>query len=139
MISPENNTPAAFEENPKVNFSTAAEIYNAVYENAFHAMYIGSDDGYIFKFNEKLSRILGYSEKELKGKRSTDIFDINEDAFHNFIDERDDKGIAKAEITCIRKSGEKFSCRISSVFYETSNGERRSINTIVDISPNHFQ
>ncbi len=118
----------------KVHFSTTSEIYNAVYENAFHPMYIGDGDGHILKSNEKLSRMLGYSAKELAGKESYKIFDINERAFLDFLIKRNNAGIAKAEITCIKKSRDKFPCRISSVIYKTDNGEKRSLNTIVDIS-----
>ena len=118
----------------EVHFSTASEIYNAVYENAFHAMYIGDGNGHILKSNGKLSKMLGYSERELAEKVTFEIFDINESAFLNFLSERNTLGIAKAEVTCIRKSFDKLPCRISSVIYKTDNGERRSLNTIVDLS-----
>lgn len=118
----------------KVHFSTASEIYNAVYKNAFHAMYIGDGNGHILKSNGKLSKMLGYSERELAGKVTFEIFDINESAFLDFLSERNNTGIAKAEITCVKKSHDKFPCRISSVIYKTDNGEKRSLNTIIDIS-----
>ena len=118
----------------QVHFPTTSEIYNAVYENAFHPMYIGDGNGHILKSNKKLSRMLGYSERELAGKESFEIFDINESAFLNFLNERSTGGIAKAEVTCISKSLDKLPCRISSVIYKTDNGERRSLNTIVDLS-----
>jgi PAS domain S-box-containing protein len=118
----------------KVNFSTTSEIYNAVYENAFHPMYIGDGNGHILRSNEKLSKMLGYSQKELAAKETFEIFDINESAFLDFLSERNTEGIAKAEVTCISKSFDKLPCRISSVIYKTDNGERRSLNTIVDLS-----
>ena len=117
----------------KVYFSTTSEIYYAVYENAFYPMYIGDENEHILKSNEKLSRMLGYSAKELAGKESSKIFDINERAFRDFLIKRNNTGIAKAEITCMKKSHYRFPCRISSVLYK-SNGEKRSLNTIIDIS-----
>ena len=62
------------------------------------------------------------------------LFGVKEPAYINFLSERNQKQIAKSEITGIRKSGIKFPCRISSVIYLADNGEKRSMNTIVDIS-----
>lgn len=121
------------EEN-KVHFSTTAEIYDAIYENAFHAMYVEDENGYIIKSNRRLSWLLGYSEKELAGKRSFEIFDTCNDAFLDFINKRSIEGIANAEVTCIKKSFDTLPCRISSVIYTTNNGETRLLNTIIDIS-----
>lgn len=118
----------------RVIFPSTSQIYNAVFENSFHPMYIGSGDNHIIKFNEKLCKTFGYSHEEIYSIHCFDIFDTNEDAFLNFIKERKDKGIAKAEITGLKKSGERFPCRISSVIYTSDEGEKRSMNTVVNIS-----
>ena len=40
----------------------------------------------------------------------------------------------KAKITGIRKDGERFSCEITSLVFIDDDGEKRTINTIIDIS-----
>ena len=121
-------------ESQKVDFPTTSEIYNAVFENSFHAVYIGNGNGHVLKFNKKLCKILGYSENEMMNLESSQIFNSKEADFINFLDQRKEKGIAKGEVTCIKKTGETFPCRISSVVYKSNEGENRSMNTLVDIS-----
>ncbi|MEO5908678.1 MAG: PAS domain-containing protein, partial [Ginsengibacter sp.] len=105
-----------------------------IFENAFHAMYIGIGDGRIIRFNEKLAALFEYSQLEITQNDFSHLFDIYEKSFTHFLDQRRKQGIAKAEITGIKKSGETFPCRISSVTYETDNGNKRFMNTIVNIS-----
>lgn len=125
-----------FQDREKSDFLTTEQLYNAVFENAFHAMYIGSGDGKIIKFNGKLATLFEYPRWEMTQNDSSDLFDIYEKAFIDFLNQRKKEGIAKAEITGIKKSGETFPCRISSVIYHTDDGLRRSMNTIVNISKN---
>lgn len=122
------------EENPD-NISTA-QLYEAVYKNAFHPMYIENNDGRIVKFNEKFSDLFGFSLKEAQHLTAKIFFDTDEKSFVSFTNQKVENGFAKAEITAIKKSGEKFPCRISSVIYETDNGEIRTINALVNISTN---
>lgn len=125
---------STIDKKEKADFLTTEQLYNAVFENAFHPMYIGSINGQIIRFNEKLCKTFGYSKVEMANHDCSDIFDIHERSFINFLSKRHEKGIAKAEVTGIRKNGERFPCRISSVFYISDDGLERSMNTIVDIS-----
>ena len=88
----------------------------------------------ILKYNEKLCKLFGYSDNEMAEVENTDLFVTDENAFFNFLNQRNDKGIAKGEITGIKKSGKRFPCRISSVIYQSDFGEKRAMNTLVDIS-----
>jgi PAS domain S-box-containing protein len=135
-LNSSDSFPTTFQQRKKSDFLTTEQLYNAVFENAFHAMYIGSGDGKIIRFNEKLATLFEYSQWEMAQNHSSDLFDIYEQSFINFLDQRKRKGIAKAEIKGIKKSGETFPCRISSVIYETDDGLKRSMNTIVNISKN---
>jgi PAS domain S-box-containing protein len=125
-----------FQKLEKPDFLTTEQLYNAVFENAFHAMYIGSSQGRIIRFNEKLATLFGYSKWEMAQNHSSDLFDVYEKSFIDFLAQRKKAGIAKAEITAIKKTGETFPCRISSVIYSTEDGLRRSMNTIVNTSNN---
>ncbi len=119
---------------PAPEFITTQQLYDAVYENAFHPMYIASGGGKIIKFNEKFSRLFGFSAHELQQLKTLDFFETNDRAFIAFINQRNEQGIAKAEVQCIKKSGERFPCRISSVMYTSDKGEQRCMNTLVNIS-----
>jgi len=123
-------------EAKKTGFITTQQLYDAVFENAFHPMYIGNGEGKVIKFNDKFSKLFGVSPAELQLIRSADFFETNDEAFIGFINQRKQKGIAKAEVTCIKKSGERFPCRISSVIYQSDDGETRTMNTLVNISHN---
>lgn len=117
-----------------VIFPSPSEIYNAVFENSFHPAFIEMGNGSILKINEKLSKIFGYSKQELIGKDGLELFKTNDISFETFLAERNKNGISKAEITCIKKSGDTFPGRISSVIYNSDKGEQRIMNTLVDIS-----
>lgn len=121
-------------EAKKPDFISTAQLYEAVYENAFHPMYIANGGGKIIKFNEKFSKLFGYKSSEVNELQPLDFFETNDKEFIDFMNQRKQKGIAKAEVTCIKKSGERFPCRISSVFFESDQGEKRTINTLVNIS-----
>lgn len=118
----------------KVNYTSTAALYDAVFQNAFHAVFIESGDGLILKFNEKFCKLFGYSSAEMDFVEKADLFETNENVFINFFGERTVKGIAKGEITAIKKSGQTFPCRISSVVYQSDFGEKRAMTTLVDIS-----
>ena len=119
------------EEKPQL---TAAEIYDAVFRSAFHAMFFANKEGDIIRFNEKFCKLFRYSETAMLTIQRPNILAINEKAFRDFMAQRNDKGIASAEITGIRKSGKRFPCRISSVIYHSDYGHKRILNTLVDIS-----
>lgn len=124
----------SFQKNKQVDLLTTEQLYNAVFENAFHPMYISSKGGKMIRFNEKLWTLFGYKEKEMAENNSFDLFDNEDNSFIDFLEERERMGIAKAEIVGVKKSGHTFPCRISSVIYQTDDGLKRSMNTIVDIS-----
>jgi PAS domain S-box-containing protein len=121
----------------KSEFITTQQLYDAVFENAFHPMYIGNGIDKVIRFNEKFLKLFQLMKSDIRNIRSFDLFDREDEAFIQFIEERNEKGIAKAEVSCIKKSGEKFPCRISSVIYESDTGEKRSMNTLVNLSRNY--
>lgn len=119
---------------PSPEFISTAQLYDALYENAFHPMYISSVNGKIIKFNEKFSRLFGFHPDEIENLKSSDFFKTHDTSFISFIEKRSEEGIAKAEVRGIKKSGEIFPCRISSIFYESDKEEKRFMNTLVNIS-----
>src|SRR6185312_1962146 len=110
------------------------QLYDAVYENAFHPMFVGDLNGNIIKFNEKFSSLFGYAPSEIEKIKADGFFKSMDSSFITFIDEMNEKGIAKAEVRGIKKSREIFPCRISSVLYQSDKGEKRFMNTVVNLS-----
>lgn len=110
------------------------QLYEAVYENAFHPMFVGDFDGNIIKFNEQFSSLFGYAPTEIEKIKADGFFKSMDSSFITFIDEMNEKGIAKAEVRGIKKSHEIFPCRISSVLYQSDKGEKRFMNTVVNLS-----
>ena len=50
------------------------QLYEAVYESAFHPMFVGDFDGNIIKFNEKFSSLFGYEPSEIEGIKAEVFF-----------------------------------------------------------------
>jgi PAS domain S-box-containing protein len=134
-VSREQYSSPSLPKTEKAEFITTQQLYDAVFENAFHPMYIGNG-GKVIRFNDKFARLFGFSPDEIQKMKPVDFFETNDHSFINFLNQRKEKGIAKAEVTAIKKSGERFPCRISSVIYESDKGEKRTMNTLVNISQN---
>lgn len=113
---------------------TASEIYDRVFRSAFHAMCYANKEGQILRFNQKFCKLFEYSETEMQDMTRTQLLEIHDKEFLDFIEQRSNKGLAIAEITGIKKSGKRFPCRISSVIYNSDHGNKRILNTLVDIS-----
>jgi PAS domain S-box-containing protein len=121
-----------------VNFPSTAEVFHAVFENSYHANCIGNGHGKILEANETVCKIFGYTQKEMTALFEKDIFDTTDSNYEKCLDKRESDEKIKAEVTGIRKNGERFLCEVSSVIFTDDNGERRTINTIHDISKNHI-
>jgi len=125
--------------NPElVNFSSTAEVFHAVFENSLYANCIGNSNGKTLEANETVCKIFGYTEEEMIQLSTKEIFDITENRYEEYLAVREFNGKARAEVTGIRKNGERFPCKISSVIFTDDNGERRIINTIHDISKRYI-
>ncbi len=126
----------SFDVIEKIKHTSASEIYDGVFKSSFHAMYVENSDGQIMKFNKQFCQLFGYSASETADLENADLFETNENSFLLFCDQRNNKGISKGEITGIKKSGERFPCRISSVIYKSDSGDTRAMNTLVNTSEN---
>jgi PAS domain S-box-containing protein len=121
-----------------VNFPSVAEIFHAVFENSFYASYIGNGSGKILEANETVCKIFGYTEEEMSRLSTKEIFDTTDSNYSEFLFQRASNQKVKAEVTGIRKNGERFHCKVSSVIFISDNGETRTINTMHDISKNYI-
>jgi PAS domain S-box-containing protein len=117
-----------------VNFPSTAEVFQAVFDNSYHASCIGDSHGKTLKANETACKIFGYTKDEMIELTTKEIFDTSDESYASFLSERESRGKAKAEVSGIRKNGERFLCEISSLLFIDDNGEKRTLNTLHDIS-----
>jgi PAS domain S-box-containing protein len=120
-----------------VDFPSTSSIFHAVFENTFYANCIGNGNGQTLEANEKACRIFGYTPAEMMKLSAKDLFDTKANAYLKYVSERNVTGKAKAEITGIRKGGERFACIVTSFIFNDDNGEKRTMNSIQDISKNY--
>ncbi len=117
-----------------VRFPSTSELFRTLLENAFYASWIGNDQGQTLEANETVCKIFGYTSLEIKQLTTKELFDTKEKKYLNYSNQLRNDGKAKATITGLRKGGERFSCEITSLVFIDDDGERRTINSIVDTS-----
>jgi PAS domain S-box-containing protein len=114
-------------------FPSTADIFHAVFENAYHANCIGNSHGRILEVNESVTKLFGYDPQEMIGLYTEDIFDTSTPAYAQCLMQRVTDEKIRGQLTAIRKNGERFLCEISSVVFTEDNGERRTINSIREL------
>jgi len=128
----------SFHGNPDiVDFPSTSEIFEAVFENTYYANCIGNGHGQTIKANERACELFGYTPEEMKKLSVDDLFETERENYTNYISVRDCERKAKSIITGIRKNGDHFPCEISSLIYFDDNGEKRTLNTLYDLSKNY--
>src|SRR5487761_2418399 len=93
-----------------VNFPSTAEVFQAVFDNSYHANCIGNSLGKTIKANEAACKIFGYTNEEMMRLTTKEIFDTTESRYLEFLSHREANGKEKAVVTGIRKNGERFHC-----------------------------
>ena len=78
--------------------------------------------------------MLGWAEEELIGKGRDVMFDLEDPAVSNVLEELIRSGSAKAQLTYKRKDGTTFPGELSTVLFTDSNGEPRVVVIIRDIT-----
>ena len=134
----QSNEPISHGHPELVNFPSTAEVFHAVFENSFHANCIANGHGKVLEANETVCKIFGYTEEEMTRLSTKEIFDTTDSNYAEFLPPRVSREKVKAEVTGIRKNGERFLCEVSSVIFINDNGEIRTINTIHDISKKYI-
>ena len=134
----ENDDILSFHGNPElVNFPSTSEIFQAVFENKYYASCIGNGNGQTLKANERACDMFGYTQEEMRRLSVDNLFDTEAKDYTNYLSVRDRERRAKSIITGIRKNGDHFPCEVSSLIYFDDNGEKRTLNTLHDLSKNY--
>ncbi len=110
------------------------EKYKSILENSLNPHFLIRTDGYITEANKAALDMFGYTIEEMRMLSREDIMDTSDPALAAYLKKREETGSAKAELTGIRKNGERFPHEISSVFFTDSNGVQRTSVSMVDIT-----
>jgi PAS domain S-box-containing protein len=115
--------------------ATAGDLHHLAFDNSFLANIISIvSTGKIIMANMAACKLLGYSNKELLTKNRETIFDIKDSSFKKMLRKRTIEGKSEASVTCIKKSGRLVPCLISSAVFTDTDGLKKSISTISDMS-----
>jgi len=90
--------------------------------------------GRILSANPAACRMLGWTEKELIGRGRDVMFNLEDPAVSDVLDELMRTGSTKARLTYTRKDGTTFPGEISSAFFTDGNGDPRVVIIIRDIT-----
>lgn len=100
----------------------STSVYESFFQSSLHALIIASPEGVILEANQAASDMFGYTVEELKNLGRTAVVDTDEPFFHQLMAERAVNKTIKGIITGIRKNGERFPLKISSVIIQDEKG-----------------
>ncbi len=110
-------------------------VYETFFETSLNALILAKRDGIIIDVNKAACNIFGYTEAEMVGMERKVYVDIHDPVFKDMILERNDTNAKlSGVITGIRKNGERFPLKISSVIIPGVEGEEIIGAIIYDIS-----
>lgn len=84
--------------------------------------------------NPAALEMFGYTLAELCQKNRYDLLDRSDPRLATFLETRDREQKAWAELTGIRKNGERFPCQVSSTIYTDLAGEKVNSLVIIDLT-----
>ena len=110
--------------------------YRMLFDHSTDAFILSDprDGGRIMSVNSAACRMLGWTEEELIGKGREVMFDQEDPAVSEVLEELIRSGSTKAQLTYSRKDGTTFPGEISSAFFMDSNGEPRVVIILRDIT-----
>ena len=110
------------------------EKYRIIFDTSVSAILFTTPEGTIVDVNKTAEEMFGYTSEEFVGLGRRDIVDHSDGNIEQFIQERKEKGSVKAELTGIRKSGEKFPIKFSSILFTDDDGAQYICTSMQDIS-----
>jgi len=110
--------------------------YRMLFDHSTDAIILSDprDGGKILSANPAACLMLGWAEEELISKGRDVMFDLEDPAVSNVLEELIRSGSAKAHLTYKRKDGTKFPGELSTALFTDSNGEPRVVVIIRDIT-----
>jgi len=107
--------------------------YRSLFENVPVGLYTTTPDGKIVNFNPQSSKILGYSEEELKNKNAIDLY-LDREEREIWLKKILEKGALERETRFVRKDGRIVWIKDTARVKRTSDGEIYIEGSIQDIT-----
>lgn len=108
--------------------------YRAYFENSLDGIMLTSPEGKIYAANPAACAIFGMTEKEICEAGRNGLSDLSDPRLNELIETRKRTGIARGEVTLVRKNGEKFPAEVSSAIFSDATGSVRTSMIIRDIT-----
>ncbi|TWI44330.1 PAS domain S-box-containing protein/diguanylate cyclase (GGDEF)-like protein [Pseudoduganella flava] len=108
--------------------------YRALFEHSNDAVLLMEPDGTIVSANPAALRLFGYSEREMLTLRREQVIDMADPRVAPACEARAETGEASAEITFIRRGGERFEGSVSSSLFRDGTGGMMASMMIQDIT-----
>ena len=110
-------------------------VYETFFETSLNALILAKKDGVIIEVNKAACDIFGYTETGMQGLERGVYVDIHDPVFLEMMRERNvTNAKLNGVITGIRKNGERFPLKISSVIIQNEEGEEIIGAIVYDIS-----
>ncbi len=110
-------------------------VYESFFETSLNALILARRDGIIFEVNKTACDIFGYTEAEMIGMERKVYLDTNDLVFQEMMKERNvTNAKLSGVITGVRKNGERFPLKISSVIIKGEEGAEFIGAIVYDIS-----
>jgi len=110
------------------------EKYRSFFENSMDGILITVTDGKILAANPAACRMFQRTEEEICKVGRFGIVDPEDQRVATAIEERQEKGYVKAEVTFLRKDGSKFPGEVTSSVFISASGENRTSMILRDLS-----
>jgi len=108
--------------------------YRSIIENSLYGFMLTVPEKSVIDANQAALDMFGYTLEEFKRITRYEIFDKDDHRMGEFIAIRAKYGKATAEVTGIRKTGEKFPCLLSAAIYTDIEGQKINSLVIIDIT-----
>jgi PAS domain S-box-containing protein len=114
--------------------SERESLYEMLFHNSFDGFLLTSPDGPVLDANPAACRIFGRTREEILRDGREGLADSSDPRLAELLAERKRTGRAHGELNVRRKDGTLFPIEVSSVVFESRQGESRTCMIIRDIS-----
>jgi PAS domain S-box-containing protein len=113
---------------------TDGTLYELLFQNSLDGLMLTAPDGSVLDANPAACRILGRTRDEILQEGRQGVVDLSDPRLPVLIAERQRTGRAYGELNVRRKDGTVFPIEISSVVFQSPEGEFRTCMIIRDIT-----
>ncbi|MCL5883844.1 MAG: MEDS domain-containing protein [Deltaproteobacteria bacterium] len=108
--------------------------FRAIFENSMDGALMTTPDGNTLAANPAACRMLGRTEEEVCEAGRAGVVDLSDPRLPVLLEERARTGMARGELTFVRKDGTRFPVEIASRIYEDRHGDQRTSMIFRDIT-----